>query len=49
MIEVKEMADSKKKRTKAERDKLAIRIACAVMGGLMVLGTAATAIQLLFA
>jgi len=49
MIEVKKMADSKKKRTKADRDKLAIRIVCAVMGGLMILGTAATAIQLLFA
>ena len=43
------MADSKKKRTKAERDKLAVRIVCAVMGGLMVLGAAATAIQFLFA
>ncbi len=43
------MANSqKKKMTKAEKDKLAIRIVSAVMGGLMLLGTATLLIQLLF-
>ncbi len=32
---------AKKKRTKAERDKLTMRIMCGVMGGLMLLGVVA--------
>ncbi|MBQ7969278.1 MAG: hypothetical protein IJ292_05595 [Clostridia bacterium] len=41
-----EKKDKKKKMTKAEKDMLAIRILCGVMGGLMLLGVFAMIFQL---
>ena len=38
--------DKKKKMSKAEKDKLAIRIVAGVMGGLMILGAFAMVINL---